>query len=218
MTRSGPLSGVKAVIHHMANSVCHRPAVRRCSKSGCSPWWPQPGRGAHAQRGQMPIRPEHRCRGLSQQPMVAARRECRIGQFQLRVHHPRLGDVRGRVSSPGGDGLADQLRQAARHPGCDRLIQQRGHHQVAITFQRFSLLGAQLPGPVPHGQSLRPGRSCRKSIIRSGQTPRPPTGPCHVPADPGTVAHNRLGGQLDSAAIAARLAAARHTMPAIQGL
>jgi hypothetical protein len=46
MTRSGPLSGVKAVIHHMANSVCHRPAVRRCSKSGCSPWWPQPGRGA----------------------------------------------------------------------------------------------------------------------------------------------------------------------------
>src|SRR5690349_3274050 len=46
ITRSGPSSGVNALMHHMADSVCHRPSVRRCSKSGCSPWWPQPGRGA----------------------------------------------------------------------------------------------------------------------------------------------------------------------------
>jgi len=93
MTRSGPLSGVKAVIHHMADSVCHRPAVR-LFEVGMQPLVAAAGQGcAEAQRGQIPIRPEHRCRGLSQQRMVAARRECRIGQFQLRVHHPRLGDA-----------------------------------------------------------------------------------------------------------------------------
>jgi len=43
ITRSGPFSAVNAVRHHIADSVCHDPSVRRCSKSGCKPWWPQPG-------------------------------------------------------------------------------------------------------------------------------------------------------------------------------
>jgi hypothetical protein len=54
--------------------------------------------------------------------MIEARREVGIGQSQLGVHDTRLNDVRARVSGPGGDGLADQLGQAACHPGYSRLI------------------------------------------------------------------------------------------------
>jgi hypothetical protein len=57
----------------------------------------------------MPIEPEHRSGRLRQQRMVAARREVGICQLQLRVHDTGLGDVRGGVSGPGRDGLADQL-------------------------------------------------------------------------------------------------------------
>jgi hypothetical protein len=35
MIRSGPLSEVNAEMHHMADSVCHGPSIRRSSKSGC---------------------------------------------------------------------------------------------------------------------------------------------------------------------------------------
>src|SRR5689334_10356183 len=40
MTRSGPVSGVNAEMHHIADSVCHAPQVRRSAKSGCRPWPP----------------------------------------------------------------------------------------------------------------------------------------------------------------------------------
>jgi hypothetical protein len=90
------------------------------------------------------IAAEYRCRGLGQQRMLTAGGEIRIGQLQLGPHDAApldLGDGAARVSGPGRQGLADQLLQAAGHRDQGRLLQQGGHQQVTIAFQRFPLLG-----------------------------------------------------------------------------
>jgi hypothetical protein len=59
--------------------------------------------------------------------MPVARAEIAVISAQLRAHYAGLGDIRRRISTPSGNGLADQLGQSACHLGYDHFIQQRGH-------------------------------------------------------------------------------------------
>lgn len=86
--------------------------------------------------------PEDRRGGVPQQRMRAARLESRVGPVQLQPHHPFFDLFRIRpvpVSLPGRGGLTDQFLQAAGYRPQDRLLQQGGHQQVTVTFQRIPL-------------------------------------------------------------------------------
>jgi len=77
MTRSGPLSEVKALMHHMADRLRHapvRPPAREVVRMQIL-MAATGQRRAQPQPAQMPVRAKHPDRGLRQQRMLTARPE-----------------------------------------------------------------------------------------------------------------------------------------------
>ena len=111
MTRSGPLSWVNAEMHHMADSVCHGLCAPALGEVGVQASMAAARQGCPKQQQvrQLPVRPEHRGRGVGRQRMLARWGEVPILSVKVNAHHAGLRDLLVRVGLPGGDGLADHF-------------------------------------------------------------------------------------------------------------
>jgi hypothetical protein len=104
----------------MAASTCQGPLVR-CpgKKSGCRPWWPQPGSGAQAQAVYLVAGPDHRIGGAEQQGLPDQRGVPGVGGVKADADDASLLPLLADSGIPFGDDGAGQLIQAGRQGSHD---------------------------------------------------------------------------------------------------
>ena len=164
-------------MHHIAARICQGPLVL-CpgKKSGCRPWWPQPGSGAR------------RLSPVTWQPgPITALAALNSRGCPTQGAHPGSARSSRMLTTPASSGcspgVASHSRMVPRAGACQGAAgtggQYRGHQQVAVLGEGAPLLAGELGQP-GHGPSISRPIAAIHLVFR--REPRAVTGQ----APPGT--------------------------------